>query len=306
MAGFERMKAARLFAAELKSAAIAVPKKGSDQYESQLYLTPTGLKASRVMLVGTATEIEDIGNDSSFYRMRASDPTGVFFATAGQYQSESSRIMQELLDKLPAFVAVIGKMSVYTAQEGNILVSVRAERVAVVDENTRDMWLMETAKATLDRLEALKTNYALEQEVINAYPKRDDYKQIVKTALLSLKGTAAPATTPATVPTTSPTTTPATPPAQPEKNPETSAPAAKPSGKGSMSEEEMKSFVENLIIKKSKDSKGTARGVKIESLGNPCKGAGMTLIQLEKVIGELMNEGKIYEPKNGVLMPTEV
>ncbi len=150
MAGnFERMKAARLFAAELKATAIEVPKKG-EQYESQLYLTQTGLKASRVMVVGTATEIENIGSDSSFYRMRVSDPTGVFFVTAGQYQPEAAKMMQELADKLPAFVAVVGKISLFTTNEGAVLTSIRAEQIAVVDETVRDTWLLDTAKATLD------------------------------------------------------------------------------------------------------------------------------------------------------------
>jgi len=176
MAGnFERMKAARLFAAELKATTIEVPKKGGDQYESQLYLTQTGAKAARVMIVGTATEIEDIGTDNNFYRMRVSDPTGVHFITAGQYQQEAAKVMQELIQSLPVFVAVIGKVSLYNNGENTTLVSIRAEQVSIVDENIRDTWLLETAKATLDRLSAFKANPVLEQEVAAAYQKRENY-----------------------------------------------------------------------------------------------------------------------------------
>jgi RPA family protein len=167
---FERMKAMRLFAAELRATTIEVQKKGGDQYESQLYLTQTGLKASRVMIVGTATEIEDIGTDGSFYRMRVSDPTGVFFVTAGQYQPEAAQVMQALIGKLPAFVTVVGKASLYTPKEGTVLTSIRAEKVVIADENIRNTWLVETAKSTLDRLTALKTNTALGLEVDTAYP----------------------------------------------------------------------------------------------------------------------------------------
>lgn len=301
MAGFERMKAARFFAAELKSTAIAISKKGVDQYESQLYLTQTGAKASRVMLVGTATEIEDIGTDNSFFRMRASDPTGVFFVTAGQYQPESVRIMQELADKLPVFVAVIGKMSVYTSQEGAVLVSVRAERIAAVDEGTRDTWILETAKATLDRLALLKTTPVLESEVATAYPHRENYKEIVRAALMSMKGAPAP---PPVNKTENKAPALSLAPAQaPAKEMQSEA---LPSGKlVAMSEEDMRSFVEQEIIKRSKNNK-KGGGVKIESLANLCKSAGMTLIQLETAISGLMNEGKVYEPKNGLLMPVEV
>ena len=288
---FERMKAMRLFAAELRATTIEVQKKGGDQYESQLYLTQTGLKASRVMIVGTATEIEDIGTDGSFYRMRVSDPTGVFFVTAGQYQPEAASFMQGLIGKLPAFVTVIGKASLYTPKEGTVLTSIRAEKVVLADENIRNTWLVETAKATLDRLAALKTNTALGLEVDTAYPDKEDYKQIVKTVLLSMKSDVG---------------------VLPHPHlqflrylllqqlrhllPPETKPAAKAPSDGPMSLEDMKNFVEQKIIATNK-----GKGVKLETLGNPCKGAGMTLMQLEAALKGLMDEGRIYEPKVGLV-----
>jgi RPA family protein len=220
---FERMKAMRLFAAELKATNIEVQKKGGDQYESQLYLTQTGLKASRVMIVGTATEIEDIGTDGSFYRMRVSDPTGVFFVTAGQYQPEAASFMQGLIGKLPAFVTVIGKASLYTPKEGTVLTSIRAEKVVIADENIRNTWLVETAKATLDRLAVLKTNTALGLEVDTAYPNKEDYKQIVKTVLLSMKSEVVSPASSSTVPPVSPHATASSP--HSEAKPATKAPS---------------------------------------------------------------------------------
>ena len=292
---FERMKAMRLFAAELRATTIEVQKKGGDQYESQLYLTQTGLKASRVMIVGTATEIEDIGTDGSFYRMRVSDPTGVFFVTAGQYQPEAASFMQGLIGKLPAFVTVVGKASLYTPKEGTVLTSIRAEKVVLADENIRNTWLVETAKATLDRLAALKTNTALGLEVDTAYPDKEDYKQIVKTVLLSMKsdvGVGSPASS-SSVP-------PVSPPVATSSQPSEAKPATKAPSDGPMSLEDMKNFVEQKIIALNK-----GKGVKLETLGNPCKGAGMTLMQLEAALKGLMDEGKIYEPKVGIVIHTE-
>ena len=286
---FERMKAMRLFAAELKATTIEVQKKGGDQYESQLYLTQTGLKASRVMIVGTATEIEDIGTDGSFYRMRVSDPTGVFFVTAGQYQPEAASFMQGLIGKLPAFVTVVGKASLYTPKEGTVLTSIRAEKVVLADENIRNTWLVETAKATLDRLAALKTNTALGLEVDMAYPDKEDYKQIVKTVLLSLKSDVGSPTSSSSVPPVSPPVVASSP--HSEAKPSTKAPSD-----GPMSLEDMKNFVEQKIIALNK-----GKGVKLETLGNPCKGAGMTLMQLEAALKGLMDEGRIYEPKVGLV-----
>jgi RPA family protein len=43
-------------------------------------------------------------------------------------------------------------------KKGTVLTSIRAEKVVLADENIRNTWLVETAKATLDRLAALKTN----------------------------------------------------------------------------------------------------------------------------------------------------
>ncbi len=286
---FERMKAMRLFAAELRATTIEVQKKGGDQYESQLYLTQTGLKASRVMIVGTATEIEDIGTDGSFYRMRVSDPTGVFFVTAGQYQPEAAQVIQALIGKLPAFVTVVGKASLYTPKEGTVLTSIRAEKVVLADENIRNTWLVETAKATLDRLAALKTNTALGLEVDTAYPNKEDYKQIVKTVLLSMKSDVGSPASSSTVPPVSPPVVASSP--TPEAKPATKAPSD-----GPMSLEDMKNFVEQKIIALNK-----GKGVKLETLGNPCKGAGMTLMQLEAALKGLMDEGRIYEPKVGLV-----
>src|SRR5450759_149852 len=97
--------------------------------------------------------------------------------------------MQELIQSLPVFVAVIGKVSLYNNGENTTLVSIRAEQISIVDENIRDTWLLETAKATLDRLSALKANPILEQEVAAAYPTRENYKELVKKVITEMKST---------------------------------------------------------------------------------------------------------------------
>lgn len=273
MAGnFERMKAARLFAAELKTTAIEVPKKGADQYESQLYLTQTGLKAARVMVVGTATEIDDIGSDSSFYRMRVSDPTGVFFVTAGQYQPEAAKMMQELTSKLPAFVAVVGKISLFTTNENAVLTSIRAEQIAVVDENVRDTWLLETAKATLDRLSALKANSVMGLEVDTAYPTRENYKEMVKAVLLSMKGG----------------------PASPPKPAETQAPTPKSQEKSISTE------ANDLVVRAIKEN-DSGKGAELVAIAATLKKWGYSMLDLDGIIKKLMQEGMCYEPRLGRL-----
>lgn len=288
----QRQAAIRLFAAEIRGTVFALAKHSDNQYEAQLYLSPTGAKVSRVFIVGTATEIEDVGNESSFFRMRVSDPTGVAFITAGQYQPEAAQVIQDLAGKLPAFVAVVGKLSVYTPEQGTPLTSIRAEDISLVDDVTRNIWLLETAKATLGRIKALKGDAALAQEVATAYPgAKEDYKDIVKKLLIDMK--AAPAEMRVPLP-------PAKPPIHeaPEHQHADKKPIGDPGRPTTF--EEMVNFVEQKIISMNK-----GKGVKLDSLGSPCKAAGISLIQLETAISQLMHEGRIYEPKPGTVLAAE-
>jgi len=171
----------------------------------------------------------------------------------------------------------------------------------LADENIRNTWLVETARATLDRLAALKTNIALGLEVDTAYSNKEDYKQIVKTVLLSMKsdvGVGSPASPLLAPPSAAASAS--SPAAAPTPLSEVK-PGTKAEAHGLTSLEDMKNFVEQKII--ALNVKG--KGVKIETLGNPCKGAGMTLMQLEAALKELMDEGKIYEPKVGIVIHTE-
>jgi hypothetical protein len=56
----------------------------------------------------------------------------------------------------PAFVAVVGKPNLYQTEDGNIIISLRAESIQKVDEETRNQWIMDTARRTQERLQALK------------------------------------------------------------------------------------------------------------------------------------------------------
>ncbi|MFZ2409978.1 MAG: hypothetical protein WAW23_00240 [Candidatus Methanoperedens sp.] len=283
--GYIREVAHRLFAVELKESNMQV-KEGQDQFSPQYLITPTGAKCNRVFVVGVLTEKEDVGTDSEFWRGRVVDPTGAFFVTAGQYQPEAAQILSRTTP--PEFVAVIGKPTAYTTKEGNVLTSIRAESMHIVDAATRDRWVVDTAMLTLKRLEKLAGS---EPDAVKAREhyntKVESYKQLVNKALLSLKDDAG-ASTPAPSSSVSPAA----------HAPAVKAPDAAPSDKP-MSNEDIKSFVEQQIITQNKKGEG----VKYTALGNPCKGAGITLIQMEAAIKELMGEGRVYEPKNGVLKP---
>jgi len=156
MAGFSREVARRIFSEELKSSNYSF-REGEDQnqYAPAYLLTPTGAKCNRVFVVGTLTEKDDIGGDTEYWRGRLVDPTGSILIYAGQYQPEAAQILANM--EIPAFVAVVGKPNLYQTEDGNIIISLRAESIQRVDAATRNQWIMDTARRTVERLEALKS-----------------------------------------------------------------------------------------------------------------------------------------------------
>jgi RPA family protein len=71
--------------------------------------------------------------------------------------------------------------------DGACLVSIRAESISVVDRETRDIWVLDTARDTLDRLDALGTtgDSRRAQEEYGTQP--DIYRKIVYDALAQVQ-----------------------------------------------------------------------------------------------------------------------
>ncbi len=203
MAGFSREVARRIFLEELKASNYSF-RDGEDQhqYAPQYILTPTGAKCNRVFIVGTLTERDDIGGDTEYWRGRVVDPTGSILIYAGQYQPEAAQILANI--EPPAFVAVVGKPSLYQTEDGNTIISVRAEAIQQVDESIRNQWILDASRRTEERLEVLKganstspgfstadkaASPAMDTErALQHYnTDREQYKQMVIRALSSLR-----------------------------------------------------------------------------------------------------------------------
>lgn len=183
--GMHREVAKRVFAGEFRDASHTF-KESDDERAPKYLLLPTGEKANRVFVVGTLTEKEDIGSDSEYWRARVVDPTGTFLVYAGQYQPEA---VDELRDiEPPAYVAVVGKPSTYEPDEpdSDVITSIRPESINVVDADTRDRWIAETAQLTVDRIEdGNETVY--KQRASDVYGDDTDYRDVVIEALESLE-----------------------------------------------------------------------------------------------------------------------
>lgn len=173
METFKKTPTIRMLAAEIRDTTVEL-QSGGDQYAPTIYLSPTGAEVNRVLIAGTAVEKEDVGTDNSFWRVRVADPTGAIFVYAGQYQPEAAKIIQKL--DTPCFVIVSGKLSHYApGQRGDTIVSVRAESIASVSIESRDLALADIAHHTAKRLLEARKN----QKVQENYPNYD-YDTFIK------------------------------------------------------------------------------------------------------------------------------
>jgi RPA family protein len=143
----------RVFAAEFNSSRLEI--KGEGEKAPSHLVTPLGAMINRVLLVGVLTDIDNIGTeDEPLWRARIQDPTGTFYLSSGQYQPEATAALAKMHP--PKFVAVVGKCRTYSPEEGTMYVSIRPEKVQVVDIAARDFWVLETCQATMRRINAVE------------------------------------------------------------------------------------------------------------------------------------------------------
>jgi hypothetical protein len=161
MQTFKKQPTIRMLAIEVKDTTVVLKNADKEQFEPSIYLTPTGAEANRVLIAGTAIEKEDIGTDSTFFRLRVADPTGAVFVYAGQYQPEAAKAIKKL--NVPCFVIVSGKISHYMPEGGDTIVSVRAESISAVDLEIRNLTMADTAHHTVKRLMEIKNDPRIKQ-----------------------------------------------------------------------------------------------------------------------------------------------
>jgi RPA family protein len=176
-----REVALRLFAHELSRSTHKIEPAG--EREPAYVLTPTGAKVNRVFSVGVLLDKEEVRPDSNLWRLRVSDPTGVFTAFIGRYQPDALESVIEI--EPPELIAIVGKVRVFEGLERNF-VRVVPENINVVDRTTRDIWVCETARRTLERLKEFgKTEDSkLAMEIYNT--DINEYLGIVKQALAAI------------------------------------------------------------------------------------------------------------------------
>lgn len=135
----------RVFAREFSTARYTV-----DAGDGHLPVTPSGACSHRLFIVGALTERLGGGD---LMQARVADPTGVFLVTVDWHNPDALETLGYI--DPPVFVAVTAR-PVPGGSGDRACPALEVEAIRVVDRTARDIWVLATAAATLDRLEALR------------------------------------------------------------------------------------------------------------------------------------------------------
>ncbi|MDD5616217.1 MAG: DNA-binding protein [Candidatus Methanoperedens sp.] len=315
----DREVAWRIFAWEFNRSTLHISE--GDERAPNYIITPTGVKCNRLFIVGVVTEVENIGKDNSLWRGRVADPTGVFTVYAGHYQPEAAIFLSEL--NIPAYVAVVGKARKFEPEDGSVYTSVRPEDINNADEELRDRWVLDTAERTLERINYIEdalssgksgndlkeyllgkgTNAVLADGAVKAI---EHYKDLDKTiaelknaVIHAIEAVASDRETKADDIENQNQMKPE------EKSVEIKTPpeieetiAEEDNAKPELKEPETgpKEIIAGII-----DKLDTGKGISYSIVVETAKKAGIDPEIVESGIKELMDEGRCYEPKIGIL-----
>ena len=302
----------RVFAEEYASS--TMEHSGEGEKPVSYVVTPLGARVNRMLVVGVVTEVEEVGEEGRpRYRARMEDPTGTFYLSAGEYQPEAAVSLSKISP--PAFAAVVGKSRAYSPEEGVTYLSIRPERIREVTGEARDNWVLETAKSTLVRIDAVEEALKMDQpsagELVRlGYPENlaegvvlaleyykevdlDRFRESVKDALRTIlpDGGKVPSG---------------------ERRPKPSAPAEPSPEKKGAGKKEDDAAEELQELEVGGDEEATVLGI-IDSLDEGPKGAQwekivvaakakkIDKVRLEEIISNLLDKGEVYEPELGMM-----
>lgn len=177
----KREVAKRVFSKEFNSSRFKVG--GEGEKEVVYVLTPLGLRCNRLFIVGVLLEKEEVKPDSDMWRVRISDPTGSFLGFVSKFQPEALEALADL--NPPEIVAITAKAKLLERGD-RVIPLIRPEYINASDFESRDYWIIETAKATLKRIKTIERGE--DKTVIEKYnPNLKDFKNMIISALTKLR-----------------------------------------------------------------------------------------------------------------------
>ena len=158
---FVRQSAVRLFAQEYREASLT--EEGSGEYDPSFVITKIGAKINRALVCGVIDRMERREGDSGpNYSGHVRDPTGSYLFSVASFQPELHPDFEELLARFESgdrfILALVGKARWFETEDGGMFTSLRAEEFTVIDRECYTNWLVETAEATLRRIDAHSTS----------------------------------------------------------------------------------------------------------------------------------------------------
>ncbi len=156
-----RQTAIRLFAQEYMDANL--PEEGAGEYDPSFVITKLGAKVNRALVGGVIDRVERREADSgSFYTAHLRDPTGTHRFEVASFQPELHADIEEILNRFEAgdrfLMLIVGRARWFETEDGGVYTSFRAEEFTIVDKERYTHWLVETAEATLRRLDAFEAS----------------------------------------------------------------------------------------------------------------------------------------------------
>ena len=294
-----RETAWRVFATELSASSLEI--RATEEKSPSYVVSPLGAKINRVLVAGVLTEKENVGSeDEPLWRGRIQDVSGSFFINVGRYQPEASATMADI--EVPCFVAAVGRVRTYTADNQRVYVSVRPEHVVKIEESTRREWILETAKDTWRRLKNVRTVLGMpdakEEDLVKMgmtqaeasgllfaldnYGQMPDSTMYLKTIQGALRMLL------------------------PERDVDLGFPddlsdepdeididmPGSPSGTGGPNYGQIEDIILNMLEELDTDGKGAPR----DELERRAEAEGISSIELEEISNILMDKGLVYEP----------
>jgi RPA family protein len=304
----QREVAWRVFAEEYNSSTLEHT--GEGEKPVSYIITPLGARINRMHIVGVVTDIEDVGEEGKpRYRARITDPTGTFYVSAGEYQPSAAMALSKMSP--PAFAAVVGKSRAYTPETGVKYLSIRPERIREVDAEARDYWTLETAKSTLQRIEAVREGLKMSGSTVNqltklGYPENlsdgvvraiEHYKDIdvsrFRNSVIEALRSVLPEERLRKRRVEVPAEAKKERPGPKKQEAETKEDELHEVGVGADEEDTVLKLIESL------DS--GSRGAPWDKIVEAAKGKKIDKVRLEEIVASLLDKGEIYEPELGMM-----
>ena len=152
-----RQSAVRIFANEFRDASL--PEEGSGEYDPSFIITKIGAKVNRALVCGVIDRVERReGENGPNYSAHIRDPTGTHLFNVASFQPELHPDFEELMARYETgdrfLLALVGKARWFETEDGGIFTSFRAEEFTIIDKECYTNWLVQTADATLRRIDA--------------------------------------------------------------------------------------------------------------------------------------------------------